>query len=116
VFFKIVFLFSLVLSSVLADTIRPAYLEISQKTAESYALLLKVPTKGDEKPSVQIKSIEGCKEKSSHISSFINDAYRDRYTLVCPLGLKGKKIEIEGLENANIDLLLRLEFLDFTRV
>ena len=111
-FFKIVFLFSLLFSSVQADTIRPAYLEISQKTVERYTLLLKVPTKGEKKPSIQMKPIEGCTEKGSSVSSFINDAYRESYTMVCPSGLKGKIVEIEGLKNANIDLLLRLEFLE----
>ena len=95
-----------------ADIVRPAYLEIIQKTKDTYSLLLKVPTKGDAKPTIKVKSIEGCTDNASHIMGILNNSYTDRYVLVCPHGIEGNMIEVEGLKNANIDLLLHLEFLN----
>ena len=96
-----------------ADIVRPVYLEVIQKTAESYALLLKVPAKGDKIHPMHIKGIDGCTENTHAVES-AQGMYKDRYTLICPHGLKGKSIEVQGLENTKRDLLLRMEFLDGT--
>ena len=111
-FFKIFFLFFFLFGFLQADIIRPVYLEVIQKTTESYALLLKVPVKGDKKLSMKVKTIEGCKEKGAHITGSVNGSTMDRYTLVCTQDIKGKTIEVQGLENTKRDLLLRMEFLD----
>jgi hydrogenase/urease accessory protein HupE len=107
-------MFSIFFTIVPADIIRPAYLEIVQKTTESYGVLLKVPTQKDKKISIKVKKIEGCKEKGSHIKAIVNSSSMDRYTLQCNEKFKGKTIELQGLENTKMDLLLRLEFLDST--
>jgi len=97
-----------------ADIIRPVYLEVIQKSTDSYALLLKVPAKDDKSQPMQVKDIEGCTQKGTHNIETIQDSYKDRYTLMCPGGLKGKSIEVQGLESTKRDLLLRIEFLDAT--
>jgi len=114
VFFKIFFLFSFFFFWVQADIIRPVYLEVIQETTDNYALLLKVPAKDDKKNPMRVKAIKGCKEEGSHIRASVNSSYSDRYTLTCTQGLKGKIIEVQGLENTKRDLLLRMEFLDGT--
>jgi len=96
-----------------ADIVRPVYLEVIQKTSDSYAVLLKVPAKGKNSHPMRVKDIEGCIQ-SKHYTKSINGSYKDRYTLTCPKGLKGKRIEVGGLENTKRDLLLRMEFLDGT--
>jgi len=63
---------------------------------------------------MKVKDIEGCKEKGYPVSRFVNGSSIDRYTLECAQSLKGKIIEVQGLENTKMDLLLRLEFLDST--
>ncbi|AKF25745.1 hypothetical protein YH65_10365 [Sulfurovum lithotrophicum] len=113
-FYKIVFLFTFLFSLAQADLIRPVYLEVIQKTPDSYALFLKVPAKGDAKTPMKVNAIEGCEEKGEHVRESKKGVYSDRYTLVCAQGLKGKTIEVQGLENTKRDLLLRLEFLDST--
>jgi len=112
VLFKIFFLFFFLFSFAQADIIRPVYLEVIQKTTESYALLLKVPAKGDKKTPMKVKDIEGCTEKEPHVTRLGNGSYMDRYTLMCTQNIKGKIIEVQGLENTKRDLLLRMEFLD----
>ena len=114
--FKIFFLFSifttLFVTFAQADEIRPAYLEVTQKTTDTYSILLKVPVKNDKKIPVKIKEIAGCKDIGQHISGAVKNSYMDRYVLECVQGIKGQIIEVDGLEDTNRDLLLRLEFLD----
>lgn len=110
-YFKIFLLFTFLLSFVQADILKPAYLEVIEKQQNTYAILLKVPV-NTEKKTLNVKEIEGCKENKTAVTSVLNDAYMKRYTVTCTQDLKGKTIEIEGLEEREIDLLLRLEFLD----
>ena len=110
--FKIFFLFTLVFSLLQADILKPAYLEVIQKNHNTYDVLLKVPVKPNKKPLMSLKAIKGCEEKRTALTNFVNDAYMERYTLLCNQGLKGKKVELLGLENTEMDVLLRLEFLD----
>jgi len=112
VFYKIFILLTFLFTFSQADIIRPVYLEVIQKATDSYALFLKVPAKGDKKSPMKVKAIEGCKEKGIHVRESVKGVYSDRYTLICDKGIKGKTIEIEGLENTKRDLLLRMEFLD----
>ena len=112
--FKIFLLSSFFFSFLQADIVRPVYLEVIQKTTDSYALLLKVPAKDNKSHPMQVKDIEGCVPKGTHSIETVHGSYKDRYTLTCPQGLKGKKIEVQGLENTKRDLLLRMEFLDGT--
>jgi hydrogenase/urease accessory protein HupE len=114
VFFKIVYIFIIFIGFLHSDIIRPAYLEIIQKSSNNYAVLLKVPTQKDKTTSLKIKEIEGCMEKGSHAKGIVNGSSMDRFTLICKQSLKGKRIEVQGLENTKMDLLLRLEFLDST--
>jgi len=113
-FLKIFFLFTVLMASTQADIIRPAYLEVTQKATDSYAVLLKIPVKENKKIPMKVKAIEGCKNISPLVTGFVNGSSIDRYTLECTQSLKGKMIEVQGLENTKMDLLLRLEFLDST--
>jgi hydrogenase/urease accessory protein HupE len=112
VYFKIFSLSILLVSFLQADILKPAYLEVIQKSNETYAVLLKVPVKANKKPPIKLKNIKGCKDKKIALRSHVNNAYMERHNLLCSQGLKGKTIELEGLENTEIDVLLRLEFLD----
>ena len=97
-----------------ADIIRPVYLEVIQKTTDSYDFLLKVPVKENTKQQMKVKTIAGCSEKSPHLTESTDTVYKDRFSLTCTQGIKGKTIEVQGLENTRRDLLLRMEFLDGT--
>jgi len=112
VFFRVFFIFIILFSFLKADIIRPVYLEVIQKTTDSYSVLLKVPVKSNKNPSLKMKIIDGCKEKGLHTTRFIDGSYRDRYILTCTQDIRGKLLEVKGLENTQRDLLLRMEFLD----
>ncbi|KYJ87138.1 HupE/UreJ family protein [Sulfurovum riftiae] len=111
-FFKLFVLLAFLFTFAQADIIRPVYLEVTQKTTDTYALFLKVPAKDDKNTPMKVKAIEGCKENGAHVRESAKGVYSDRYTITCDKGIKGKTIEIEGLENTKRDLLLRMEFID----
>ncbi|HIP51971.1 MAG TPA: HupE/UreJ family protein [Campylobacterales bacterium] len=110
--FKIFLLFTFLTFFVQADILKPAYLEVVQKDERTYGILLKVPVIEDKKTLLTVKEIEGCKVKKTPVISLINDAHITRYDLVCTKDLKGKVIGLEGLEDSELDVLLRLDFLD----
>jgi len=102
----------LLVSFVQADILKPAYLEVIQKDEKTYGILLKVPVIENKKTLLNVTAIESCKTKKTPLVSLINDAHIKRYDLVCTEDLKGKVIGLEGLEDSQLDVLLRLEFLD----
>lgn len=101
-------------SQIFADEIRPAYLEISEKSPNLFSLLWKVPAKGDKKLSLDVTLPNNCTNKSEPRRQLVNAAYIERWMSVCEGGLAEQTISIEGLETSNTDILVRLEFLDNT--
>ncbi len=105
--------FSLV-TSLQADELRPGYLELKEKSPNSFSVILKVPAKGDKKLSLQALLPKNCKNILEKSSGFFAAAYIERWNVKCETGIVNQTIKIEGLENTNTDLLLRLEFLNGT--
>jgi hydrogenase/urease accessory protein HupE len=110
-FFRATLLITILFSFLKADIIKPAYLEVTQKDENIYAILLKVPMKNDKKPLLNVTEIAGCKEVF-HVSKTIKSSSLDRYRLQCTESIKGKEIVVKGLEDTKMELLLRLNFLD----
>lgn len=101
-------------TQVFADEIRPAYLEVSEKSPDLFSLLWKVPAKGDKKLSLAVILPNNCTNKSQPRRQLVNAAYIERWMSVCEGGLSEQTISIQGLGTTNTDVLLRLEFLDNT--
>ena len=97
-----------------ADEIRPAYLEISEKSPNLFSLLWKVPAKGDKKLSLDVTLPNNCTSKSQPRKQMVNAAYIERWMSVCEGGLAERSISIKGLGTSNTDVLVHLEFLDNT--
>jgi len=97
-----------------ADEVRPSYLELKEKTAERYAVIFKVPARGDKKLSLQVALPKSCQSLGEKSASFVGGAYLERWYVFCTKGLAESVITVNGLENTNTDLLLRLERLDGT--
>jgi len=95
-----------------ADEIRPGYLELKENSPNIFSVLWKVPAKGDRKLSLDAQLPENCIEKSQPNSQLINNAYIQRWLVVCKNGLIDQTLVIRGLKSTNTDVLLRLEFLD----
>ena len=106
---KVFLLFSLLFVSPQADEVRPSYLELTEQNSEQYAVIFKVPARGDRKLSLQVKLPDVCKVLGEKSSRFRDGAYIERWFMHCQEGLAGQNISIEGLQNTNTDLLFRLE-------
>lgn len=109
----ILFLFITMLpATTVADEIRPAYLELKEKSHNIFSVLWKVPAKGDKKLSLRAQLPVNCKDKSEPDVQLINGSYIQRWLVHCEDGLLEKSIFIAGLNTTNTDVLLRLEFLN----
>ena len=98
--------------ALLAHEVRPAYLELRQTDAKSYAVLWKVPAVGDMRLSINPRFPENCKPADDVASYRASDSYTERLNLACPGGLNGGTIAIDGLAATMTDVLVRIERTD----
>jgi hydrogenase/urease accessory protein HupE len=95
-----------------AHEVRPGYLELRQTAANTYAVLWKVPAVGDMRLSIYPRFPENCNPTGDVASYRASDSYTERLTLVCPRGLTGGKIAIDGLAATMTDVLVRIDRMD----
>ena len=112
---KLVLLFLFLFSTTLfADEVRPAYLEVKESTQDTFSLTLKVPAKGTQRLNIEAELPKECANIIPVSKHFVNSASIERWSVKCEGGLIGKTLTIKGLDRTNTDLLLRLEFLNGT--
>jgi hydrogenase/urease accessory protein HupE len=100
-------------SGLCAHEVRPAYLELRQLDAETYALLWKVPAQGDNlRLSLYVELPADCTNVSEPRAVMIDDALTERWSVRRAGGLTGATIHIAGLAATVTDVLVRLERLD----
>ena len=97
-----------------AHEVRPAYLELRQTGANAYAVLWKVPAVGSMRLSVHPRFPNNCRPTGDVASYRASDSYTERMSLLCPGGLKGGTITIDGLAATMTDVLVRIERTDGT--
>ena len=112
--FVSLFLSFIFFMSLHADEIRPAYLELKEKTPNTFSVVFKVPAHGDKKLSLQAVLPETCQLLGEKNAAFLAGSYIERWYVKCKTGMINEQIKVVGLENTNTDLLLRLEFLNGT--
>ena len=112
--FVSLFLSFIFFMSLHADEIRPAYLELKEKTPNTFSVVFKVPAHGDKKLSLQAVLPETCQLLGEKNAAFLAGSYIERWYVKCKTGMINEQIKVAGLENTNTDLLLRLEFLNGT--
>jgi hydrogenase/urease accessory protein HupE len=95
-----------------AHEVRPAYLELRQTAANTYAVLWKVPAVGDMRLSIHPRFPENCKPAGDVASYRASDSYTERLSLTCPDGLNGGTIAIDGLAATMTDVLVRIDRTD----
>ncbi len=117
--FSVLVLFPLLLpgpgfSIVQAHELRPAYLEISEKTGDSYDILWKVPARGNAWLSLYVLLPENCTGAPPSQPRFAGNAAISRWTVNCTGGLAGGTITIDGLSSTLTDVLARIVRIDGT--
>jgi len=97
------------ITAVRAHEIRPGYLELRSLADGRYAVLWKVPTRGNLRMALEPVFPSGC-EATTPISSYVvPGAIVERWTISCADGLLGRPISVDGLEATLTDVLLRVE-------
>ncbi len=98
-----------------AHELRPAYLEVREKAADTYDVLWKVPGKGENmRLGLYVEFPSDCVNVTEPRAAMVNGAFAERWTVKRPGGLAGGKIHIAGLQSTMTDVLVRLEYLDGT--
>jgi len=92
--------------------VRPAYLEISQKTPETFDVFWKVPARGKLKFSVKPTLPANCLPTTEKFTIKRSGSYIDSWTVTCPGGISEKTISIYGLSGTITDVLVRIELID----
>jgi len=94
------------------DEIKLSYLEIKQKSAEEYAVLLKVPAKDNSKLPIGLTLPDSCDVPEVKISTRLKQAYLDTWKMQCKGGLVGQTFDFKGLKHTGTDALFRIELLN----
>jgi hydrogenase/urease accessory protein HupE len=106
-------LLALCTSESFAHEVRPAYLELRQIGAETYAVLWKVPGRGEGlRLALYPELPTGSENLSAPRPAFRDNAFIERWTVRRAGGLSGGAIRIAGLEATVTDALVRIERLD----
>ena len=97
-----------------AHELRPAYLDIRETAADDFAVVWKVPARGDLRLGLYVRLPDACKPKSEPVGSIEAGAFFERWSMICAGGLKGREIAIDGLRSTLTDALARIEYRDGT--
>jgi hydrogenase/urease accessory protein HupE len=95
----------------MADEIKLSYLEIKEIKSQYYSVLLKLPSKDDQKLPIDMLMPKECSLTLPKTSHLVNSTYLNRWQMKCNEGLADKTLFIEGLKSTGTDLLLHLELL-----
>ena len=95
-----------------AHELRPAYLDIRETATDEFAVVWKVPARGDLRLGLYVRMPDTCKPKSEPVGSIEDGAFFERWSMICAGGVKGHEIAIDGLRSTLTDALARIEYRD----
>ena len=95
-----------------AHELRPGYLEIRQSGPDAYDIRFKVPARGDLRLSLHPRFPETCTQPEAARVERAGDALMELRSIICPGGLDGKPITIDGLASTFTDVIVRISQAD----
>ena len=96
-----------------ADELRPAFLDLREKAQDEFAVAWKIPALGDLRLGIYVRLPPECRPKAEPVRNVDNaGSFFERWTAVCPGGLKGREISIDGLRVTPIETLVHIEYRD----
>jgi hydrogenase/urease accessory protein HupE len=98
--FFVLLVFGIIPNAAQAHEVRPGYLELRQRDAESYEVLWKIPAVGEMRLALHPQMPESCRPKSEPIGF--------QTSLSCAGGLDGRRITIDGRTATLTDVLVRV--------
>lgn len=91
---------------------RPAFLEITEVSPETYNILWRVPARGEARISLSVQFVEDVEVVSEPVTAFSGGADVTRWTIQRSGGLAGTPLRIKGLESTYTDALIRVSLID----
>ena len=95
-----------------AHEMRPAYLAMRETAPGDFAVLWNVPALGDQRLGLYVRLPESCVAQAEPIRGIEAGAYTERWTARCGDGLRGYRIEVDGLRDTVTDALARVAYRD----
>jgi hydrogenase/urease accessory protein HupE len=92
-----------------AHELRPGYLELRETAPDEFAMLWKVPARGDQRFGIRPALPERCAPASPPAGMLTDEAYVERSVVRCPGGLDGQTLAVDGLAATLTDVLVRIE-------
>ena len=97
--------------SAFADDSQPGYLELKETTANRYSVIWRNPKLTNQQLGLSLRFPAGVKNLTKPILRELPGATVERRLIETDAqGLIGKRIEIDGLQASNTDVLVRIEF------
>ncbi len=78
--------------------VRPAYLEVRETAPDAYAIAWKQPVSGEMRLALRPRLPATCRTESAPVMEAAPSAVIERWRVVCPGGLKGQTLGVDGLE------------------
>ena len=103
----------LIATAVHAHEVRPAYLELTERSAGEFSVLWKTPMRGDARLSLRPVFSGDAKVHGTVTARGVNGASIQQWTLLAP-HLRGQRLTLDGLESTMTDALVRIVFADGT--
>jgi hydrogenase/urease accessory protein HupE len=95
---------------------RPAYLEVREAEPDTYDILWKVPARGGvERLSLYVRFPAAARHITEPNGISAGGAYLERWQVLCPGGLAGQTISVDGLAATGTDVLVRMDHADGSR-
>lgn len=96
-----------------AHDIRPAYLEVREMAADSFAVLWKIPADSTGKrPALNLVLPAAAQPDAPPGVEVVNNTQIERARYRCSSGLTGLEMRIDGLETTTTEVLVRIQYLD----
>jgi hydrogenase/urease accessory protein HupE len=110
----LVLLLSGVCTPLQAHEVRPGYLRIQQLADDQFDVLWRVPARGDLRLGIYVQMPSNCGAADKPLNWQEGGTFVERWSAVCPGGILGQQVMINGLSSTMIDVLARFERLDGT--
>jgi len=95
--------------------VRPGYLELTEETAGQFAVLWKIPARGNTILNLDVVLPKSCQQMSPKFIEDVPGARLQSWQVDCnPEGLNGKTVTIAGLQTTLVDVLVRVALLQGT--
>ncbi|KUJ82569.1 hypothetical protein AWR36_012330 [Microbulbifer flavimaris] len=92
--------------------LRPAFLQIQQNSAETFAVNWRVPARGDLRLSLDVRFDQSVTPASTPRGTFANGSYTESWKVSHSDALANARITIDGLEQTMTDALVHIQWLD----